>query len=206
MGFRVRARVRLCVNDCEFEPTATTGDMSDRETVCPPSAAVTVVMQTPGGAVVAALPPTCVTSSSSAAAAAVSSANASAAAAAAAAMAMANNLGGLSGVGAVANATVACSSANVSGPVNCAAVAAAAAATANGAVAAAVAAGGAVRSPASASMKSSSSSKGPIRVGFYDIERTIGKGNFAVVKLARHRITKNEVKYKTNRIDYCILF
>lgn len=35
--------------------------------------------------------------------------------------------------------------------------------------------------------------KGPIRVGFYDIERTIGKGNFAVVKLARHRITKNEV-------------
>lgn len=42
----------------------------------------------------------------------------------------------------------------------------------------------------SSSMKSS---KGPIRVGFYDIERTIGKGNFAVVKLARHRITKNEV-------------
>lgn len=37
------------------------------------------------------------------------------------------------------------------------------------------------------------SSKGPIRVGFYDIERTIGKGNFAVVKLAKHRITKNEV-------------
>lgn len=39
-------------------------------------------------------------------------------------------------------------------------------------------------------------SKGPIRVGFYDIERTIGKGNFAVVKLARHRITKNEVAIK----------
>ena len=36
-------------------------------------------------------------------------------------------------------------------------------------------------------------SKGPIRVGFYDIERTIGKGNFAVVKLARHRITRTEV-------------
>lgn len=32
-----------------------------------------------------------------------------------------------------------------------------------------------------------------IRVGFYDIERTIGKGNFAVVKLARHRFTKTEV-------------
>lgn len=35
--------------------------------------------------------------------------------------------------------------------------------------------------------------RGPIRVGFYDIEKTIGKGNFAVVKLARHRITKTEV-------------
>ena len=33
----------------------------------------------------------------------------------------------------------------------------------------------------------------PIRVGFYDIERTIGRGNFAVVKLAKHRITKTEV-------------
>jgi len=32
-----------------------------------------------------------------------------------------------------------------------------------------------------------------VRVGFYDIERTIGKGNFAVVKLARHRVTKSEV-------------
>ncbi|XP_045773985.1 serine/threonine-protein kinase SIK2 [Maniola jurtina] len=38
--------------------------------------------------------------------------------------------------------------------------------------------------------------KTPIRVGFYDIERTIGKGNFAVVKLARHRITKTEVAIK----------
>ena len=33
----------------------------------------------------------------------------------------------------------------------------------------------------------------PIRVGFYEIDRTIGRGNFAVVKLARHRITKSEV-------------
>lgn len=33
----------------------------------------------------------------------------------------------------------------------------------------------------------------PIRVGFYDVERTIGRGNFAVVKLAKHRITKTEV-------------
>lgn len=39
--------------------------------------------------------------------------------------------------------------------------------------------------------------KTPIRVGFYDIERTIGKGNFAVVKLARHRITKTEVREKS---------
>jgi hypothetical protein len=38
------------------------------------------------------------------------------------------------------------------------------------------------------------SSKKQIRVGFYDIEGTIGKGNFAVVKLARHRITKTEVR------------
>ncbi|XP_076800652.1 serine/threonine-protein kinase SIK2-like isoform X1 [Clavelina lepadiformis] len=36
----------------------------------------------------------------------------------------------------------------------------------------------------------------PIRVGLYDIIRTIGKGNFAVVKLARHRITKSEVAIK----------
>ncbi|XP_071177071.1 serine/threonine-protein kinase SIK2-like isoform X1 [Mytilus edulis] len=38
--------------------------------------------------------------------------------------------------------------------------------------------------------------KGQIRVGFYDIEKTIGKGNFAVVKLGRHRITKSEVAIK----------
>lgn len=37
--------------------------------------------------------------------------------------------------------------------------------------------------------------KVPIRVGFYEIEKTIGKGNFAVVKLARHRVTKNEVSF-----------
>lgn len=44
-----------------------------------------------------------------------------------------------------------------------------------------------------ASIRTTMKAKGPIRVGFYDIERTIGKGNFAVVKLARHRITRNEV-------------
>ncbi|ELU06853.1 hypothetical protein CAPTEDRAFT_183356, partial [Capitella teleta] len=38
--------------------------------------------------------------------------------------------------------------------------------------------------------------KQAVRVGFYEIERTIGRGNFAVVKLARHRITKSEVAIK----------
>lgn len=38
--------------------------------------------------------------------------------------------------------------------------------------------------------------KQPIKVGFYDIEETIGKGNFAVVKMARHRITKSRVAIK----------
>ena len=33
----------------------------------------------------------------------------------------------------------------------------------------------------------------PVRVGFYEIQETIGRGNFAVVKLAKHRITKTEV-------------
>jgi len=32
-----------------------------------------------------------------------------------------------------------------------------------------------------------------VRVGNYEIIRTIGKGNFASVKLARHRIAKTEV-------------
>ncbi|KAL5019676.1 hypothetical protein ScPMuIL_002568 [Solemya velum] len=40
------------------------------------------------------------------------------------------------------------------------------------------------------------SPKTEVRVGFYNIERTIGKGNFAVVKLAKHRITKTEVAIK----------
>ena len=34
----------------------------------------------------------------------------------------------------------------------------------------------------------------PLRVGFYEIEGTIGRGNFAIVKLARHRITRTEVR------------
>lgn len=35
----------------------------------------------------------------------------------------------------------------------------------------------------------------PLQVGFYEITRTLGKGNFAVVKLARHRVTKTQVPY-----------
>lgn len=54
-----------------------------------------------------------------------------------------------------------------------------------------------------ANIRTTIKAKGPIRVGFYDIERTIGKGNFAVVKLARHRITKNEVSsMRTSILDY----
>ena len=56
----------------------------------------------------------------------------------------------------------------------------------------------AVAAASSASSNSSSSATGsvtPLRVGFYEIERTIGRGNFAVVKLARHRITKTEVRH-----------
>jgi hypothetical protein len=37
----------------------------------------------------------------------------------------------------------------------------------------------------------------PVRVGYYQMERTIGKGNFAVVKLAAHIVTKSKV----NRVN-----
>ncbi|CAG2181375.1 unnamed protein product, partial [Oppiella nova] len=36
----------------------------------------------------------------------------------------------------------------------------------------------------------------PVRVGHYELVRTIGKGNFAVVKLARHQITNAKVAVK----------
>ncbi|XP_006870876.1 PREDICTED: serine/threonine-protein kinase SIK1 [Chrysochloris asiatica] len=47
-----------------------------------------------------------------------------------------------------------------------------------------------------AAVGSGQSQQKPLRVGFYDIERTLGKGNFAVVKLARHRVTKTQVAIK----------
>ena len=50
----------------------------------------------------------------------------------------------------------------------------------------------------------------PVRVGFYDMEETIGKGNFAVVKLARHKITKSRVcnknLFNARQQDFSIFF
>lgn len=37
-----------------------------------------------------------------------------------------------------------------------------------------------------------------VKVGFYEVERTVGKGNYAVVKLGRHKITKTEVSSLAN--------
>lgn len=34
-----------------------------------------------------------------------------------------------------------------------------------------------------------------VRVGYYELEKTIGKGNFAVVKLAKHVVTNSKVSY-----------
>lgn len=36
-----------------------------------------------------------------------------------------------------------------------------------------------------------------LRVGYYELEKTIGKGNFAVVKLASNIVTKTKVSCKT---------
>ena len=35
-----------------------------------------------------------------------------------------------------------------------------------------------------------------LRVGLYDLEKTLGKGNFAIVKLGVHRLTKTKVAVK----------
>ena len=34
-----------------------------------------------------------------------------------------------------------------------------------------------------------------VRIGYYELEKTIGKGNFAVVKLATHKVTKSKVRH-----------
>ena len=39
---------------------------------------------------------------------------------------------------------------------------------------------------------------GIVKVGFYEVEATIGRGNFAVVKIAKHRVTKTDVSFLTN--------
>lgn len=41
-----------------------------------------------------------------------------------------------------------------------------------------------------------SSHERPLQVGFYEIIKTLGKGTFAVVKLARHKVTKTQVAIK----------
>lgn len=108
-----------------------------------------------------------------------------------------NNNSSTNGV-AVANASVVNvnSSINVA---NCIGTAAAAAA-----VAAVTLGNGNNGTTSTGNIRTSMKTKVPIRVGFYDIERTIGKGNFAVVKLARHRITKNEVSLLDNILSVSI--
>jgi len=41
-----------------------------------------------------------------------------------------------------------------------------------------------------------------IRVGYYELEKTIGKGNFAVVKMATHVVTKSKVKDAVEIYNY----
>uniref|UniRef100_A0A672RT01 non-specific serine/threonine protein kinase n=1 Tax=Sinocyclocheilus grahami TaxID=75366 RepID=A0A672RT01_SINGR len=53
-----------------------------------------------------------------------------------------------------------------------------------------------IMSVSSAGSQSSCAQARPLQVGFYEIVRTLGKGNFAVVKLARHKVTKTQVAIK----------
>ncbi|XP_018605421.2 serine/threonine-protein kinase SIK1 [Scleropages formosus] len=53
-----------------------------------------------------------------------------------------------------------------------------------------------VVSEGSAAAPSAGAPGRPLQVGFYEILRTLGKGNFAVVKLARHKVTKTQVAIK----------
>lgn len=50
--------------------------------------------------------------------------------------------------------------------------------------------------PTQREARASKPPKGLVKVGFYEVESTIGKGNYALVKLARHRVTKTEVAIK----------
>lgn len=48
-----------------------------------------------------------------------------------------------------------------------------------------------------------------VRVGYYELEKTIGKGNFAVVKLAKHVVTNSKVRFyvviflRAVRVSFC---
>lgn len=44
-----------------------------------------------------------------------------------------------------------------------------------------------------------------VRVGYYELEKTIGKGNFAVVKLATHIVTRTKVNYQTRLVSSIFL-
>jgi len=41
-----------------------------------------------------------------------------------------------------------------------------------------------------------------LRVGYYELEKTIGKGNFAVVKLATNIVTKTKVSSINTRLSF----
>lgn len=41
-----------------------------------------------------------------------------------------------------------------------------------------------------------------VRVGYYKLERTIGKGNFAIVKLATHVVTNSQVKSPSEQVFF----
>lgn len=57
----------------------------------------------------------------------------------------------------------------------------------------------------SAGSQSSCAQARPLQVGFYEIIRTLGKGNFAVVKLARHKVTKTQVRLLQNILNLLYL-
>ena len=42
-------------------------------------------------------------------------------------------------------------------------------------------------------------------IGYYEFEKTIGKGNFAVVKLANHTITNVKVSHPATRVHVLYL-